>query len=860
MKSFLQNLKYKQIVDNLTDGFAYHQVVLDQGKPVDSIIVEVNQAFQRITDLEGTDVLGKKISEIIPDVRDDSFDWINTCGKIAFTGQSIRSDYYSNSLNKWLLIDAFSYEMGYFAVVLRDITEQKRLLEEYRKTRDEYELIFNSTQDLMFLMDVDEEGMFKYRRLNRSHESLSGLTTAEVYGKTPQQVFGWELGNKIDAHFRECVKAKSSMVFEEILHFPSGIRTWSTMLSPVLKDGKVVQIIGSRRDISELQKTMADLKESEKRYSSLFQNNHSVMLIINPADGRIVDANPAACLYYGYSQEKICSLNISNINTFSVEQIQDEMQKAASEHRNPFFFQHRLSSGERRNVEVYSGPIDISGQHLLYSIIHDITERKKAETELFQEKEQLKVTLHSIGDGVIATDIDGRVTLINEIAQDLTGWSFEEAVGQQLSSVFYIVDEETNRVCENPVQKALITGRVIELANNTILVSKNGTKRFISDSGAPIRDRDGKVFGVVLVFRDVTEKKLQEHEIRYLSFHDKLTGLYNRTFFEREIKRCDIHEFLPLSLVIGDVNGLKLTNDIFGHEVGDKLLKTISGTLEKVCRGEGIVARWGGDEFVIILPKTAKSRALELCQQIQEQFLMMPQDPIQPNITFGAATKEGMNSDIHVVLKEAEDIMYRRKLLEGKSVRSSLITSLEKTLYARSYETEEHAQRILSIAIKIGQEMGLTSSELDELGLLAILHDIGKIGIPDHILTKPLQLNEEEWREMKRHPEIGYRIAQSTPELSHVADLILSHHERWDGNGYPMGRKGNEIPKLARIIAIIDAFDVMTHSRPYKDAMTVMEAVIEIGRCSGSQFDPMIADLFAKIIVAGIDGNQNFLE
>ncbi len=750
--------------------------------------------------------------------------------------------------------------MGYFAVVLQDITEQKRLLEEHRKTRDEYELIFNSTQDLMFLMDVDEHGVFKYRRLNRSHESLSGLTTAEVYGKTPQQVFGLELGNKIGAHFRECVKAKSSMVFEEILHFPSGIRTWSTMLSPVLKDGKVVQIIGSRRDISELQKTMSDLKESEKRYSSLFENNHSVMLIINPADGRIVDANPAACLYYGYSQEKICSLNISDINIFSMEQIQDEMQKAASEHRNPFFFQHRLSSGEHRNVEVYSGPIDISGQHLLYSIIHDITERKKAETELFQEKEQLKVTLHSIGDGVITTDIDGRVTLINEIAQELTGWSFEEAVGQQLSSVFYIVDEETNQVCENPVQKALITGRVIELANNTILVSKNGTKRFISDSGAPIRDRDGKVFGVVLVFRDVTEKRLQENEIRYLSFHDKLTGLYNRTFFEREVKRCDILEFLPLSLVIGDVNGLKLTNDIFGHEVGDKLLKTISGTIEKVCRGEGIIARWGGDEFVIILPKTTKSKALELCQQIQEQFLMMPQDPIQPNITFGAATKEGVNSDIHVILKEAEDIMYRRKLLEGKSVRSSLITSLEKTLYARSYETEEHAQRILSIAIKIGQEMGLTSSELDELGLLAILHDIGKIGIPDHILTKPLQLNEEEWREMKRHPEIGYRIAQSTPELSHVADLILSHHERWDGKGYPMGRKGNEIPKMARIIAIIDAFDVMTHSRPYKDAMTVMEAVIEIRRCSGSQFDPVIADLFAKIIVAGIDGNQNFLE
>jgi diguanylate cyclase (GGDEF)-like protein/PAS domain S-box-containing protein len=711
-----------------------------------------------------------------------------------------------------------------------------------------YDMIFNGTQDLMFLMDLDENQRPRYRRLNLSHEKLSGLTTAKVFGKTPEQVFGSEIGNQIDAHLQECIRTKSPLVFQETLKFPSGIRTWSTLLSPVLEAGNVVQIIGSRRDITELQKAMVDLKESEERYSSLFENNHSVMLIINPQDGHIIDANPAACMYYGYSRENISSLNIADVNTLSKEQIQDEMQKAALEHQKPFFFQHRLFGGEIRNVEVYSGPIDISGQRLLYSIVHDVTERKKAEAELFQEKEQLRVTLHSIGDGVITTDIEGKITLINEIAEELTGWSSEEAVGKPLPSVFHIINEETKQMCENPAQKALETGRIIELDNNTLLISKNGEKRFISDSGAPIRDKDGKVFGIVLVFRDVTEKKLQENEIRYLSFHDKLTGLYNRAFFEREIKNFDQPEFLPLSLVIGDVNGLKLTNDIFGHEVGDKLLKTISGTLEKEYRGEGIVARWGGDEFVMILPKTSKNKALSLCNQIQNRFLIMPQDPIQPSITFGASTKERMDSDIRLVLKDAEDIMYRRKLLEGKSVRSSLITSLEKTLYARSYETEEHAQRILSIALKVGREMGLSASELDELGLLAILHDIGKIGIPDHILTKPDRLNEEEWREMKKHPEIGYRIAQSTPELSHVADLILSHHERWDGNGYPIGCKGNNIPKLARIITIIDSYDVMTHSRPYKDAMTVTEAINEIHKCAGSQFDPDIADIFINMI------------
>jgi diguanylate cyclase (GGDEF)-like protein/PAS domain S-box-containing protein len=735
---------------------------------------------------------------------------------------------------------------------MQDISEQERLLEEQQNVRAEYEMIFNGTQDLMFLVDIDQHGLCKYRRLNLSHEKVSGFSTAEVFGKTPQQVFGPELGRKIEAHFRECISTKSPLLYEETLNFPSGIRTWSTMLSPVFKGGQVIQIVGSRRDITQQQKDMAALKESEERYSSLFENNHSVMLIVDPANGKIIDANPAACNYYGYSREKLKSLNISDINILSDEQIQIEMQKADLENRKHFFFQHRLSSGELKNVEVYSGPIEISGQHLLYSIVHDITERKKAEIELFQEKERLNVTLHSIGDGVITTDTCGRVTFVNEIAENLTGWRSDEAIGRPLPEIFHIINEETRQICDNPVKKVLDTGLIIELANHTVLIAKDGTERFISDSGAPIRDKDGRVFGVVLVFRDVTDKKLQENEIRYLSFHDNLTGLYNRTFFEREIKRLDRQEFLPLSLIIGDVNGLKLSNDIFGHEMGDKILKTISGILSEECQDKGIIARWGGDEFVIVLPQTSKDKVFDLCQNIQKHCSMMPEDPIKPNITLGASTRETMSQDVNQVLKNAEDIMYRRKLLEGKSVRSSIITSLEKTLYARSYETEEHAKRILDIAINVGHEMDLSASEFDELGLLALLHDIGKIGIPDSILTKPDKLTEEEWQEMKKHPEIGCRIAQSSPELSHVANLILSHHERWDGKGYPLGLKGNQIPKLARIIAIIDAFDVMTHSRPYKDAVSAAEAIKEINNCAGKQFDPVIAAIFTRVITSKI--------
>jgi PAS domain S-box/diguanylate cyclase (GGDEF) domain len=848
-------LQYQRFIDNMFDGFAYHKMVIDKGNPVDYVFIEVNQAFRRAMGLERIDIVGRKVTEIVPTIRDDSFDWIGTYGKIVVTGQPLRFETYSRALGKWFLINAFSDKPGYFAVIFQDITAQKKLLTEQTKGQEEYEMIFNSTQDLMFLLDIDEHGLSRYRRLNRSHEIVSDFKTEEVFGKTPQQVFGLSLGNQIDAHFQECVRLKTPLLYEETIKFPSGIRTWLTMLSPVFKDEKVVQIIGSRRDITKQHQIMAELKESEQRYSSLFENNHSVMLIINPQNGMIIDANPAACNYYGYSRAKLKFMHISEINTLSVPQLQVEMQKAFTEQRKHFFFSHRLSNGEIRDVEVYSGPIDISGQHLLYSIVHDIAERKKAEMELFQEKEQLNVTLHSIGDGVITTDVSGRVTLINKIAEKLTGWSLKEAIGKPLHEVFHIINEETRQICDNPVKKVLDTGIIVELANHTVLIAKDGKERFIADSGAPIRGNDGKVFGVVLVFRDVTEKKLKEDEIQYLSFHDSLTGLYNRAFFESEKKRLDREEYLPLSLVIGDVNGLKLTNDIFGHEAGDRLLKIIADILSKQCRDEGIIARWGGDEFVILLPRTSESMALDLCQSIQKCCNGMPEDPIMPNITFGVAAKETIAQDINLVLKEAEDIMYRSKLFEGKSVRSSLITSLGKTLYAKSFETEEHAERILDIAIKVGQVMDLSASELDELRLLAVLHDIGKIGISDNILTKPVQLNQAEWREMKKHPEIGYRIAIASPELSHIADLILYHHERWDGGGYPLGLKGTEIPKLARIVTIIDAYDVMTHSRPYKTAVSPEEAVEEIRNCAGKQFDPDIAGIFTSVITTKVNKN-----
>lgn len=338
-------------------------------------------------------------------------------------------------------------------------------------------------------------------------------------------------------------------------------------------------------------------------------------------------------------------------------------------------------------------------------------------------------------------------------------------------------------------------------------------------------------------------------EIRYISFHDKLTGLFNRAYLEEELQRLDCPKHYPLSILIGDVNGLKSANDFFGHSAGDCLLVQVSQILQKAVRKGDVLARWGGDEFALLLPNTDEKTAAEICDQISKAFEAAEDKPIKPSISVGYSTKSKAEQDVKRVMNEAGDRMYRRKLLEKKSSRSLFVSSLEKTMYERSCETQEHTGRLQKICIRIGPAIGLSDNEMDELVLLAMLHDIGKVGIKDKILMKPGKLTSNEWEEMKKHSEIGYRIAESCKELSHIAEYILQHHEKWDGSGYPLGLKGEEIPMLSTIITVADAYDVMTHSRPYrKNVMNHEDALLEILKCRGTQFSPRIADIFVSVM------------
>lgn len=337
-----------------------------------------------------------------------------------------------------------------------------------------------------------------------------------------------------------------------------------------------------------------------------------------------------------------------------------------------------------------------------------------------------------------------------------------------------------------------------------------------------------------------------EEKLYYLSYHDQLTGLYNRFFFEAKLRHLSQKPEFPTTIISADIDGLKLINDTIGQSAGNSLLKACAAIISEALDGEGILARVGGDEFSVILPLVSKAEGESIARQIRYQLYLYNQEHINLplSLSLGVATAENNNTSLKQLFKKADDQMFKNKLHRSTSARNGIVQSLVATLAERDFFTEGHANRLENSCLQIGEKMGLSSRQLADLALLAQVHDLGKVGIADKILFKPGPLNEEEWQTMKEHSEKGYRIAASSSDMQDVAELILKHHENWDGSGYPLGLKAEEIPVECRILAVADAYDAMTNKRPYKEYLSHQEAIQELKACSGTQFDPEVVKIF----------------
>lgn len=579
------------------------------------------------------------------------------------------------------------------------------------------------------------------------------------------------------------------------------------------------------------------------RFQALFDNMgegfalHEIICDENehPIDYKFLEVNRAFEEITGLKAEKIRNKTVKEVLPATESYWIEQYGEVALHGKNITFINYSGEIGKYFQVNVYSPKAK-----QFATIFTDITSMKELEKTLVAERKLFQTTLHSLGDGVISADRNGNVDLMNAVAERLTGWTISEAKGMPFDTVFNIVNEFTRIPCQNPIKLVFESGKTVALSNHTLLIKKNGEEIPIEDSAAPIKDDNGNTTGVVLVFRDFTEKKVKQEEITYLSYHDHLTGLYNRRFFEEELHRLDSDRNLPFTIVMIDVNGLKLTNDAFGHLAGDELLKRVAQVLRNECRSEDIISRIGGDEFVILLPLTNRASAESRIRSMYQAFEEESMDNIVISVSIGSDTKEAPSQNIRDIFMKAEENMYRKKITETQSMRNKTIQIILNTLNKKNAREKIHSENVSKLSVKIGKALNLNYETLKELEMSALMHDIGKIAINDDLLNKSCHLTEAEYDEVKRHSESGYHILKSVDSYSKLADYILAHHERWDGSGYPRELSGEAIPLVSRIICVADAFEAMTSDRPYRKRMSKDAAITELNKCAGKQFDPEI--------------------
>ena len=497
----------------------------------------------------------------------------------------------------------------------------------------------------------------------------------------------------------------------------------------------------------------------------------------------------------------------------------------------------------------------ISGIFLVKATVKSKIERDKKTNEIKFEKELTQKYLdelllagnlfeNSIQNAPIPIMIhaeDGDVLHISQTWSDLTNYSLEDipTIFDWTRKAYGQNKEEVREFISN-----LYKLKEIQHDGEFVVTTKDGRKLVWEFNSGYIGNLPNGKAVAMSVATDVTEKRKTSEKLLYISYRDSLTGLYNRRYYEENLKKLDIAENHPLTIVMSDINGLKLVNDAFGHSAGDDLLMEAAKIISNSCRETDLVARIGGDEFIIAMPNTSGLEAEKIIKEINIKTKKITIESIELSISFGFATKIHPEIDIQETFRSAEDQMYRVKLLEIPSMRSSAIETILNTLYEKDENSEVHSRTVSQISERISVAYGMNSQEVSVVKTAGLLHDIGKIIIPISIITKKGKLTSEEYNLIKGHPEIGFRILNSTHDMRSVSNIVLSHHERWDGNGYPRGIKAEDIPLQSRIISIADAFDAMTSERTYREILTNKEALDEICNNSGTQFDPKLVEIF----------------
>ncbi len=700
----------------------------------------------------------------------------------------------------------------------------------------------------MWYKDLDG----KYILVNKSFEEYTGKPKAEIIGKKDQEIYPPEEAEKYVSTDAETIQGRTFGYYE--VDMPNG-KYKEEFKKPCFDEkGRLLGTTGFNRDITDRKKIYNALIESEESKARLLSNLPGVAYRCDNDDAWTMLFLSEGCFgLTGYKPEELMSVGGKTyydlINPDYLAPLQKKWREDINANRvSTDEYPIKTASGQIKWVWEQSRGVHDENGKLIASegFITDITDRMLSEEALRKSEERFRTIFEKsqIGIGIYNAGT-GRAIQANDRLAEILGRTKEELMRLKWQEYNYYEDFEDTSIKMTLLNQGKIDSFHIEKQ----FVKPDGTIIWVNMIVTPFDSEETSELCHLCMFNDISAQKQAEQETIYLSFHDQLTGLYNRRYYDEELKRLDVERNLPISLVMADVNGLKLTNDAFGHLSGDQLLKKIGQIMMKECRADEIVARIGGDEFIMLLPRTSEIAANLVIKRINAAVQKEKWENIPCSVSFGLGTKTKTYEDMKKIYMQAEDRMYRDKLAESRSMRYETIRIIRETLYQKNKREQRHCERVGELCEAIGKALGFSAGEVLELKTAGLLHDIGKIGIDENILDKAGSLTSQEWEEMERHPEIGYHILSAVNEFATIAEYVLSHHERVDGKGYPRKLQLKEIPLQAKIIALADSYDAMTDERTYKKVLTKEEAIEEILKNVGTQFDADLAEVFIESVL-----------
>lgn len=870
-KNLVQSEKrYRELFENMNSAFALHEIILDEsGRPYDYRYIDVNSKFEKVLGYNRSDILGKTVKELFPQIEEY---WIEAYSHVALTGESLSIENYTQQFDRHYKVSAYSPAPFQFATIFNDVTQQVQTMEKEKKMSHLKEMVSNVNKIAFWEMDAVNNEL----KPDDHWKILMGIPE----NNTKPFLQFWmdkvhpEDTYVVDSFIRFCNTPSNNEEFDYSYRLFNEIKQryiWVHCVGIITErneTGYPMHIIGLEQDITKQKDVEKTLEESKKWLEraqktskiSYFRYDFNTQKYIYPKE---------LAELLGFNDPVDLDVLMSSM----IEEYKEEFNRRLNNLLNNYEdFEYDFGieiNSEIKYIHAYVHIVrDKEGvSKEVFGIMQDITERVETQSvnemlskmnQRLQKVNNLAITAGNLLIWNFDFDLfpDGDQFYVSENYAGMLGLEIDEKgfIKTCDDHKAYYLDEEGQQMKDILFSKidAALNGEIDSYSKIVAKHQNLKTKKvmyFEHYGQVEERFKNGKAKTIGGFLRDITSEYENKRKIQFFAEHDLLTGVYNRNYFEIYFNSKALGS--SYTILICDIDGLKLINDAFGHLTGDEYLKLIANILVDIFETGALVARIGGDEFAVISYNTDATE-IELMMQLIKQRLGNHKDKeveINVDVSIGYEIVINNNKAFNEAFIIAENIMYRRKLNERSSRKSNALDTIMSALNAKTEETKAHCERLQVLASETLKKLGyFRQSDLEDIMILANVHDIGKITIAEEILSKNGPLTDEERAKIMQHSEAGYKIIRNINDLEEIAKGILYHHERVDGKGYPHGLKGDEIPLFARIICVVDSYDAMTSDRAYRKAMSKENAIQELIRCSGTQFDPIIVQAFLEVI------------